>query len=135
MVDDKSFIKPGTFLFKTEPVDVYGNLVDRHNLWEMVCVRFRRAMFPGFSDKAEYAFPCPTSMTKGEADIPATEDFKFNVGKLQTTELNVTAKLMYRKVDQFLLNFLLGEDSGVTAPITVISEDTKKILVTNQEPG
>ena len=24
---------------------------------------------------------------------------------------------MYRKVDQFLINFLLGEDSGLTAPV------------------
>ena len=24
---------------------------------------------------------------------------------------------MYRKVDQYLINFLLGEDSGLTAPV------------------
>jgi hypothetical protein len=129
--DDRHFIQKGSFIFKAEAVDQYGNLIDRHNLWEMVGVRFRRAMFPGFSDKAEYAFPCPTSMTTDKADLPSTEEFKFKVGKVQTKELNVTAKLMYRKVDQFLLNFLLGEESGVTAPITVICEDTKKIIVTN----
>ena len=31
--------------------------------------------------------------------------------------LEVTATLQYRKVDQFLINFLLGEDSGLTAPV------------------
>ena len=130
--DDRHFIQKGSFIFKAEAVDQYGNLIDRHNLWEMVGVRFRRAMFPGFSDKAEYAFPCPASMTKGEGDLPAVEEFKFQVGKVQTKELRVTAKLMYRKVDQSLLNFLLGEESGVTAPITVICEDTKNIEVTDQ---
>ena len=50
---------PGTFLFKAEPVDQHGNLIDRHNLWEMVGVRYRRSLFPGFSDTAEFTFVCP----------------------------------------------------------------------------
>ena len=29
----------------------------------------------------------------------------------------VEAALLYRKVDQYLINFLLGEDSGLTAPV------------------
>jgi hypothetical protein len=130
--DDRHFIQKGSFIFKAEAVDQYGNLIDKHNLWEMVGVRFRRAMFPGFSDKAEYAFPCPTSMTTDEGDRSSKEEYKFKVNA-QTKELRVTAKLMYRKVDQFLLNFLLGEESGVTAPISVISEDNKSILVSNKE--
>ena len=48
-------------MFKAEPVDQYGNLIDRHNLWEMVGVRYRRSLFPGFSDTAEYTFACPGS--------------------------------------------------------------------------
>lgn len=133
--DERHFIQKGSFIFKAEAVDQYGNLIDRHNLWEMVGVRFRRAMFPGFSDKAEYAFPCPTSMTMDGGNGPSSESYKFKVGSSKSKELRVTAKLMYRKVDQFLLNFLLGEESGVTAPITVISEDNKSILISNEEPG
>ena len=52
--DEKHFIEPGTFMFKAEPVDQYGNLIDRHNLWEMVGVRYRRALFPGYSDSVEF---------------------------------------------------------------------------------
>ena len=48
-------------MFKAEPVDQYGNLIDRHNLWEMVGVRYRRSLFPGFSDTAEYSFQCSGS--------------------------------------------------------------------------
>ncbi len=41
----------------------------------------------------------------------------------------MTAKLLYRKIDQFLLNFLLGEEKGITAAVSVVSQDTKKIEV------
>ncbi len=86
-------------------------------------------MFPGFSDKAEFAFPCPTSMTVNKFKPSEKEEFQFKVPDKPITELHVEAKLMYRKIDQFLLNFLLGEESGITAPITVISEDRKTIKV------
>ncbi|MFQ6615342.1 MAG: multiheme c-type cytochrome [Fidelibacterota bacterium] len=111
--DDRHFIEPGSFVFKAEAVDEYGNLIDRHNLWEMVGVRYRRVMFPGFSDQVTFSFLSPESVS--------------GVEKVQ--ELRVTAKLMYRKINQFLLNFLLGEESGVTAPVSLVSEDTKKIQV------
>jgi hypothetical protein len=105
--DSAHFIAPGSFMFKAEPVDQYGNLIDRHNLWEMVGVRYRRALFPGFQDRAEFSFVSPR----------------------RATELRATARLMYRKVDQFLLNFLFGKESGLTAPVTVLSEDQKTIRV------
>ena len=37
---------------------------------------------------------------------------------------------MYRKVDQFLINFLLGEDSGLTAPVVEMNRVTKTIDLT-----
>lgn len=130
--DEGNFIKPGAFMFKAEPVDQYGNLIDKHNLWEMVGVRYRRSMFPGFSDKAEYAFSCPSTMKKGEVEAPPMKtvpqtEFAFSADK--AGELHVSAKLLYRKFDQFLLNFLFGADAGLTAPVTVMSEDQKTIVV------
>ena len=113
--DDRHFIQPGAFSFKAEPVDQYGNLIDRHNLWEMVGVRYRRALYPGFTDRVEFAFPLPAP------------------GR-QITTLHVSAKLLYRKFGQFLLNFLFGEDQNVTSPITVISEDEKTIEVVPASP-
>ena len=46
--------------------------------------------------------------------------------------LTVRAKLMYRKADQFLLNFLFTEESGLTAPVTVMSEDEYTIRVSSE---
>jgi hypothetical protein len=100
-LDEKGFVQPGSFLFKAEPVDQYGNLIDRHNLWEMVGVRHRRSLFPGFSDTATYQLKVP----KGR--------------------LEIEARLRYRKIDQFLLNFMRGvglfrdaRGKVLTAPVT-----------------
>ncbi len=131
--DERHFIAPGTFMFKAEPVDQYGNLIDRHNLWEMVGVRYRRSLFPGRSDRAEFAFSCPATMIPGQGegnpDAPIEEQVLFRAPRERVTSLHVSAKLLYRKTDQYLLNFLFGEDSGITAPVTLLAEDEKTVWV------
>ncbi|MFQ5689259.1 MAG: multiheme c-type cytochrome [Gemmatimonadota bacterium] len=138
--DERHFIHKGSFIFKAEPVDQYGNLIDRHNLWEMVGVRYKRAVFPGFSDRAEFTFQCPallfsdSTLTVARSDsdpgdtVPLDGEFAFRAPH-RVTALHVSVKLLYRKFDQFLLNFLFGEDAGMTAPVTVLSEDEKTITV------
>lgn len=135
-VDEDHFIDPGTFMFKAEPVDRYGNLIDRHNLWEMVGVRFRRAIFPGFSDAASYTFACPSELMATAAmdpPEPAGErtierDFRVDSPAGAGT-LHVSAHLDYRKVDQYLLNFMFGEDQPLTAPVIRMSSDEKTIRI------
>jgi Cytochrome c554 and c-prime len=130
--DEKNFIEPGTFLFKAEPVDQYGNLIDRHNLWEMVGVRYRRALFPGYSDSVEYLVSCPASLgaTGSARPVGSTDGVEqVDVPREGARTLHVTAILRYRKVDQFLVNFLLGEDSGVTAPVVEMTRATATIEV------
>ena len=111
--DARHFIVPGTFMFKAEPVDQYGNLIDKHNLWEMVGVRYKRAVFPGFSDQAKLGFTAPSA----------------------PGPLHIKAELSYCKFDQYLLDFLFGADSGLTAPVTVISTDQKDMQVVSQTHG
>jgi hypothetical protein len=133
--DEKHFIEPGSFLFKAEPVDQYGNLIDRHNLWEMVGVRYRRALFPGYSDSVEYLVACPSSLGAGGAGPASRESERVHelAAPRLSGRLHVTARLNYRKVDQFLLNYLLGEDSGVTAPVLEMTETSAVIEV--RAPG
>ena len=129
--DERHFIEPGSFIFKAEPVDQYGKLIDRHNLWEMVGVRYRRALFPGQSDRADFTFHYPTTGPRrpsASPGAPGQQTFAFRA-PARVVRLDVSAKLMYRKIDQFLLNFLFGESAGITAPVTVLSEDTKSIEV------
>ncbi len=135
--DEKHFIEQGSFLFKAEPVDQYGNLIDRHNLWEMVGIRYRRALFPGYSDTVQFLVDCPGTMLPPDVLAAAREaaagggtEPPVAPGSPAEVQLEappspgrytVTAILQYRKVDQFLLNFLLGEDSGITAPVVEIA--------------
>jgi hypothetical protein len=131
-VDQAHFIEPGAFMFKAEPVDRYGNLIDRHNLWEMVGVRYRRALFPGSSDVARYTVVCPSSAgtpvgPEGGSEEPH-RDFTVSTPAAPGT-LHVKASLDYRKADQFLLNFMFGDDSGLTAPVIQMSVDEKTIRI------
>jgi hypothetical protein len=128
--DERHFIEPGTFMFKAEPVDQYGNLIDRHNLWEMVGVRYRRALFPGFSDSALYTFACPGSAGSGTPALSSPR-FRFEAGA--ASELTVRARLLYRKVDQYLLNFMFGEKSGLTMAVTELARAEARIRV-RREP-
>jgi hypothetical protein len=132
-VDDKGFIQPGSFILKAEPVDQYGNLIDRHNLWEMVGVRHRRALFPGFADVADFRFYCPDSYGS-EGASPPSPDLGESEHRVKAPEdlsgvLRVKARLNYRKIDQSLVNFIYGADSGISSPITVIAEDEGVIPV------
>jgi hypothetical protein len=139
--DSSHFIAPGSFMFKAEPVDQYGNLIDRHNLWEMVGVRYRRALYPGSSDQEQFSFVCPGTIVPGSTDemhrrrndstsvLDRADTLRLPRGRV--TELHATARLMYRKADQFLLNFLFGKESGVTARVTVMSEDRRTIRVSD----
>ncbi len=129
----KNFLVPGTFLFKAEPVDQYGNLIDRHNLWEMVGVRYRRSLFPGYSDTVEYNVMCPS----GGPSLPAVKinpNTAFSVPAGHGAgKLHINATLHYRKIDQFLLNYVMGEKSGLTAPVIDIASASADICVT--KPG
>ena len=126
--DRKNFLEPGTFLFKAEPVDQYGNLIDRHNLWEMVGVRYRRSLFPGYSDTVEYNVMCPSAGPRIQArDVPGARQFDVPTGGRGLYRID--AILHYRKIDQFLLNYVLGERSGLTAPVADIAKATATVSV------
>jgi hypothetical protein len=129
--DERNFLEPGSFLFKAEPVDQFGNLIDRHNLWEMVGVRYRRSLFPGYSDTVDYQIHRSAAMD-GKSSVAGQGDQARDMtvpapgggGRYE-----ITAGLYYRKVDQFLLNFFLGEDTEATAPAVEISRTTATVTV------
>jgi len=127
--DTRNFLETGTFLFKAEPVDQYGNLIDRHNLWEMVGVRYRRSLFPGYSDTVEYNVMCPSGGPSTPAStVKGERQFAVAVGS-NARKLRIDAILHYRKIDQFLLNYVMGEKSGITAPVVDIAGATAQVCV------
>ncbi len=127
--DENNFIEPGSFLFKAEPVDQHGNLIDRHNLWEMVGVRYRRSLFPGYTDFVEYKLDCPSGAPRLKKGGEETS-YRFTApSKSSRAQLQVTARLLYRKIDQFLLNYVEGGKSARTAPVVEIARAVKSIEV------
>ena len=135
--DVKNFLTPGTFLFKAEPVDQNGNLIDRHNLWEMVGVRFRRSLFPGYSDTVQFAIPCTGSL--GDSPRPTPEQSQTNLVQVPSPSkpgnFHITAILEYRKVDQFLLNYIFGEHTELTSPVSEIDRASAIVQVRSKNPG
>lgn len=131
--DARNFLEPGTFLFKAEPVDQHGNLIDRHNLWEMVGVRFRRALFPGYSDAVNFAIPCSGAVDRAATNAPTRETLEIPTPPVpapdRAGEYRIDVSLQYRKVDQFLLNYLLGETNRLTAPVTELARATAVVRV------
>jgi hypothetical protein len=131
-LDPEHFIQPGAFMFKAEAVDRYGNLIDRHNLWEMVGVRYRRALFPGFTDVARYTVSCPSSAatpaTGAKGSEGASRAFILSTPAEPGT-LSVKASLDYRKIDQYLLNFVFGEDNQLTSPVIQMVVQEKAIQI------
>jgi hypothetical protein len=115
-LDDRKFIEKGSFLFRAEPVDQYGNLIERHNLWEMVGVRYRRSLFPGYWDQAQFNFQCPASDFKKPG--LRKHDYSLTVPAKVQGRVYVEVRLRYRKIGQFLMNFMFGEEKKLTAPIT-----------------
>jgi hypothetical protein len=96
----------------------------------MVGVRHRRALFPGFSDAADFSLFCPdlnATGTKYVRENPQQQSFPLNAST--AGKIRVTAKLCYRKVDQFLLNFMFGEESGITSPVTEMTTAERTITV------
>jgi hypothetical protein len=120
VLDRHHFIPPGSFIYRAEPVDQYGSMIDRHNLWELVGVKFSRALYPGFSDQAKYNFK-----------YKPEKQNRFTTGDT----LFVNAQLCYRKFNQFVLNrFFNHGKTDITAPVTVLSSDQKKIIVKRSYP-
>jgi hypothetical protein len=122
-LDKDGFIRTGAWMLKAEGVDRAGNLIDRHNLWDMVGARFRRVLFPGYSDREEYTFECVCEEETGVANT----NVEFRAPD-QGRTLDVTAVLRYRKVDQTLLNVLLPHGKA-RAPVTDMSRATAQIRI------
>ncbi|MGF1668887.1 MAG: multiheme c-type cytochrome [Balneolaceae bacterium] len=131
-LDEDHFIEPGSFIFRAEPVDQYNNPIDRHNLWDMVGVRYSRALYPGKSDLARYS----VAINHQVSENGLHELADYSIGKLpyEVSDIFITAKLQYRKINQFLMQNVYNEMLNVeTAPVTTLSEDSKHIRIINQE--
>ncbi len=99
--------QPGSVIFKAVGVNPSGQEIVRHDLWHLVGAKFKRAIFAGYSDRAKYEFRVPAN-----ASGPLT----------------VTARLRYRKANQYFMDMVFPGQHR-TAPVTDISSDQVQIAL------
>ncbi len=108
----QNHIEPGTVVIRSIGVNAEGNPILRHRLWHYVGTIFKRSITPGYSDMYAYDFTVPKGMQ----------------GPLQ-----VTARLRYRKANQYFMDFLFPGQSR-EAPITDLSSSSTQIPLIAQGP-
>ena len=106
-LDAQNHIEPGSFILKAVGVDANGEEIVRHDLWHLVGAKFKRAIFPGYSDMYMYQLKVPRDV-KGP--------------------LQVTARLRYRKANQYFMDMLFPGQNRA-APVTDISSDKIEIVL------
>lgn len=124
--------------FKADGFDRKGELIDRHNLWDLVGASYKRSLFPGVTDSVHVELQCP-SMARGrviesgdEKLSPGQriEDFSISTSDVPAgSELIVEAILHYRKANPEFLNRVYGEENEVRSPITEMTRETVRIRI------
>ena len=98
-------VEPGTFVLKAVGVSPNGHEIVRHDLWRYIGAKWKRAVFPGYSDMYAYHFVVP---------------------RVVRGPLVITARLRYRKANQYFMNFAFpGKD--LQTPVTDLSSDRVRI--------
>jgi hypothetical protein len=123
-------------IFKAEGFDRRGDLIDRHNLWDLVGAKYKRSLFPGFTDAVHLDLACPilgATIETGSAgsrvagfEVPAGEAGMENT-------LHIEAILWYRKANPEFLDRVYGRESGIRSPVTDISRAEASVRLVNAE--
>ncbi len=131
-----------TVWFKADGFDRRGELIDRHNLWDLVGAGYKRTLYPGVTDTVEVSFQCP-SMARGRL---SRSDEKLAPGERREAfavpmpldvagELHVSAVLWYRKANPEFLERVYGASAGLRSPVTAMSRASATIRITpNGQP-
>ncbi len=98
-------LEPGTFVFKGIGVNSDGQEIVRHDLWNYVGAKGKRTIFAGYSDMYEYKFAVPRD-AKGP--------------------LTITARLRYRKANQYFMDFAYP-GKHLHTPVTDLSSDRVEV--------
>ncbi len=77
-------IEDGSWVLKGIGVNSAGETIVRHDLWDYVGAKSKRVVFPGYTDMYSYRFVVP-----GNAEGPLT----------------ITARLRYRKANQYMMDW------------------------------
>ncbi|MCL5671116.1 MAG: hypothetical protein M1423_07460 [Acidobacteria bacterium] len=94
-------VEPGTFVLTAWGINPEGKRITRHHLWNFVGLKWKRSIFPGYSDMDEYHFTAPRNIQG---------------------PLTISARLRYRKANQYFMNYVFP-GKHIASPITDLSSD------------
>lgn len=134
-LDEHGDVEGSPLIFKKDGFDRRGELIDRHNLWDLVGASYARSLFPGVTDTVEVNFQCP-SMARGRvreageklAPGARTDEFAFDAPP-GGGELRIVARLLYRKANPKFLKRTYGVDTELSAPVSEVSRTETTIRV------
>ncbi|HSM32347.1 MAG TPA: hypothetical protein VK854_16740, partial [Woeseiaceae bacterium] len=114
-------------VYKADWYDSQGLPVERHNLWDVVGASYKRTIQSGGSDVIDVPFRCPgiarpRLSQSASQDTPGERksDIVFAINNAGLTELNVTARLLFRKANPEFLEKVYDVDEVPEAPIVEI---------------
>jgi hypothetical protein len=140
-LDDRERVTRPPVWFKADGFDRRGELIDRHNLWDLVGASYKRTLYAGMTDTVQMTLQCP-SMARGRVNgaVPepaaGTRVERYAVpGAGQAGEaLTVRARLWYRKANPEFLDRVYGVDASIRSPVTLMTEATRIVHVTEERP-
>lgn len=106
-INSDNIVDPAAYFYRSLPVDRYGNLVWKHDLFNMVGESFRRVIKAGESDIVKYTFEIP-----GWVKSPLT----------------ITTALKYRKLNERYAKWAL-KDKYVKIPVLDLAWDSLDVPI------
>lgn len=134
--DERGYLIDPKIVFTAELINRSGELIGEHDLWNLVGARFKRALFPGFTDTTTFSFECPgdpKDPAKQAVLAPQVTDSVDVPSTLEGGSLKVTAILWYCKFSAPFLDRLFGEEAGLRSEVTDISRAEAVIKVVHGE--
>jgi len=132
-LDGREYLINPQIVFKKELIDRKGKLVDRHNLWDAVGLRFGRSLFPGFTDTTRFLFLCPAMTSNPEKPRFQGDGERFQLRAPREGTLTARAVLWYSKFKAPFMDAIFGEERRMRALATAITEAECRIQVKGNE--
>ena len=139
-VDEAGYVADSTAIFKADGFDREGELIDRHNLWDLVGASYKRSLFPGVTDAIQVEFQCPSMarsrLAAEQKRLPGQRNDEFEVPIPVDSaghQLQVTATLWYRKANPEFLDRVYGAETNMRSPITQMSQATASVRVAGKD--
>ncbi|MEK7730832.1 MAG: hypothetical protein AAB363_03140, partial [Planctomycetota bacterium] len=134
--DDRGYLVNPQIVFKAELINRLGELIGRHELWQLVGARFKRTLFPGVTDTTTFAFECPSMSGKParQAVLAGEGEHPFRVpAEFAGDELRVSAVVWYCKFSAPFLDRLFGEEAKMRSEVTEVARSEAVIRVAHRE--